>query len=289
MLTIDHVAGMMKCPHCGASGLTLRDDAISCPHGHRVAVAGNSVRFEGAQAGLSEEWQAQQEVGASDYQAGEGLSQGADALARLFGGFMAVTLRPDHKVIDIGCGMSGALPDYVSELGLQAYIGLEPLPVAASPAFPLFSGAIAEKLPLRDGVLDAAMFATSMDHIEDIDSAVAEAKRVVGRDGRIYMWIGLYDPEEIARAKTFHNILLGSPAKRAARLLAAHLEYAHTLWKMRDRKRRLAKGIRIDPYHCRYYTRDRVRASLAQWRLKDVRSLVVPGAPSMFVEAVAEG
>ena len=286
MLTIDHVARMMKCPTCGAAGLTLADGAVACPQGHEVAVQGNSVQFEGAQAGLSEEWQAQQEIGASDYAEGEGLSQGADALARLFGGFMAVSLRPEHKVIDIGCGMSGKLPGYVSELGLQAYIGLEPLPVAASPAYPLFSGAIAEKLPLRDGVLDAAMFATSMDRIEDIDSAVAEAKRVVGPDGRLYMWIGLYDPEEIARAKTFYNVLLGSRVKRTARLLAAHVEYAHTLWKMRDRKRRLAKGIRIDPYHCRYYTRDRVKASLAQWGLKEVRSLVVPGAPSMFVEAV---
>jgi SAM-dependent methyltransferase len=288
MLTAQDIVPLLSCPVCGQPDLVFQEGSVLCPARHRTFIDGNLVRIEGAQAELSSEWHALQATGAADYQEGHGVSQSADPVARQFGGFMAVTLKEHQKVLDIGCGMDGKLPDYVGELGLEGYIGLEPLAVAAPPAFPLLSGAIAERLPIRDGALDAVMFATSMDHIEDIDSSISEAKRVLRPGGRIYMWIGLYDPEEIARAKTFAVILMGSRLKRVVRLLAAHVEYAHTLWRMAQRKRRLRKGIRLDPYHCRYYTRDLVAASLESWKLEPVRSLVVPGAPSMFVEAVPE-
>jgi SAM-dependent methyltransferase len=284
MLTVAKLTDMMKCPACGHGGLELREGAIACRDcGHSLRVEGNSLLFESAQEGLSAEWQAQQDVAVPEYE--KGTEESVDALSRLFGGFMAISLRRDHKVLDIGCGITREVPPYVRDLGLENYIGLEPLMVSNDPHYPKLLGAIAEALPIRDGVLDAVMFATSMDHIEDIDGAVSEAKRVVGLEGRLYMWIGIYDPDIIARTKAFHNIMLGSRVKKTLRFLAAHVEYSYTLWQMKDRRKRLAKGIRIDPYHCRYYTRENVGTSLAHWGLEAVRSVEVPNTASLFVEA----
>ena len=248
---------------------------------HPVSTAGNRHDFNDQP--LSEQWQAQQDAALSEY---EGDQYAADhTLAHLFGGFMAVSLDRNSTVLDIGCGIGRKLPAYVEQLNLSNYIGLDPYKVDVLPEYPMLAGALAENLPLKDASVDAVIFSTSMDHIEGIDQAIAEAKRVLKPGGRIYMWIGLYDPRMIARIKTFDVIWRGGALKKALRFLGAQAEYAHTLWRMRDRARKLEAGTRIDQYHCRYYTRDRVSSDLERWGLRELRSALVPGTESLFVEA----
>jgi SAM-dependent methyltransferase len=132
------------------------------------------------------------------------------------------------------------------------------------------------------------MFATSQDHIQDIDAAMAEVRRVVRPDGRFYMWIGLYDPEMLAWSKSFHNLAYnGGPLKRTARFALVNAEYSYLVARMFDRRRRLKKGLRIDNCHERWYTKELVRNALVDWGLAADRWMVVPGTTSLFVDARA--
>ena len=122
--------------------------------------------------------------------------------------------------------------------------------------------------------------------IEDIDAAVSEMLRVLTAAGRLYLWVGLYEPRAMARAKSFHNIAFGGGLfRRIARSVLLPAEYGWLLLRMADRQRRLNRGIPIDNAHCRYFTESRLREALSSWGLVAARELVVPGTTSMFVEA----
>ena len=284
VLKSDQIVPLLLCQSCRENSLTVGDAGLVCGDcGASTPVHGNRLDFEAAHPSLSEEWRAQQAVALPEYNSDE---YNVDiTLPQLFGAFMAVSLDRHAKVLDVGCGITKQVPPYVAQLNLQNYLGLEPYRVSVLPNFPMLSGAIAECMPIRAQVLDAVIFATSMDHIVGIDEAMEETKRVLKPGGRIYMWIGLFDPDTIAKVKTFDVIWRGGPVKKALRFAAAQIEYAHTLWKMRDRAKKLASGVRLDPFHCRYYTRERIASDLQRWGLAERRALVVPGTNSMFVEA----
>jgi SAM-dependent methyltransferase len=166
------------------------------------------------------------------------------------------------------------------------YIGLEPLKAPVARSYDCLVGAIAEALPLRDGSIDAALLSTSIDHIADIDTAIAELKRVLAPGGRLYFWVGVYEPEILPRAKTFHEILyFGSRTKRIARVALAQLEYAWLFLQMRRRRKKLEKGIPLDQFHCRYYTQDSLKKALDDWGLEQPRYVLIPGTSSVLVEA----
>lgn len=198
-----------------------------------------------------------------------------------FGNFIATGLESrDAVVLDIGCGLFPHLPHYVAQLGLKRFVGLEPLTVAVSRVYPCLVGAIAENIPLRDGSVDAVLFATSLDHIDAEDAAIREVRRVLKPEGRIFFWQGLYEPEMIARQKSFEPI-----AGSWLRMIAGPLEYAVLFARMRKRKRQLETAADIDGVHFRYYTRKTFDASLARWGLTSVRELLPKGMPAVFVEA----
>ncbi len=243
---------------------------------------GQSVILRDADSVQSPDWQAKQNASVERY-SDESYNSNS-AVPRLFGGFISVTLNKEDCVLDIGCGPSPKLPLYVDELGLKNYLGLEPLAAQVDREYPCIAGAIAEKMPVKDGSLDAAIFATSQDHIADIDAAMAETRRVVRRGGRIYMWIGLYDPEMLARARTFEATVKGGALRRMLAALTP-VEYWLLRRRMADRAARLSSGRPIDNAHERWYTRPLLTQSLTRWGLKPDRSLLVPGTSSIFIEA----
>lgn len=200
----------------------------------------------------------------------------------MFGNFIATGLPNRNAVVlDIGCGISPDLPLYVDELGLTNYTGLEPLDVDVRRTYRCLT-ATAESIPFESASVDAVLFATSLDHIADEDAAIAEVKRVLKPGGRIFFWQGLYEPIMLARAKTFEQSLAYNPIVGVPFILAEALLTVKRMWK---RKRQLKTGARIDSAHERWYTRDRLRASLKRWELTAVRELEPPGTASIFVEA----
>lgn len=207
-------------------------------------------------------------------------------IPRLFGGFISTTLPRDGVVLDIGCGISPEIPPYVSELGLIRYLGLEPLQVAVERDYPCVVGAVAENLPVGDRTVDGLLFATSLDHIENVRGALEEARRVLKQSGRAYLWVGLHEPEIVSRTMApIHSwIYAGSALRRAASLLVPHAVLARALFMLAARSYKLRRGLPLDHAHHRYYTRKSLRAELVSYGFHPEREVLVPGSNSLFVE-----
>jgi SAM-dependent methyltransferase len=89
----------------------------------------------------------------------------------------------DGVVLDIGCGpgkFRRRLPDSVH------YVGLDPIPLPGVSEFD-FVRAVAENIPLRDGAVQHITILSALDHFRDLDRFVAEARRVLGPDGRLHI------------------------------------------------------------------------------------------------------
>lgn len=152
------------------------------------------------------------------------------------------------------------------------------------------AGVTAEALPLKDEVAAAAIFATSLDHIEDARGAIREVLRVLRPGASLYFWLGVHDPFVLAEHKTFGNVHNHAKGwRKAARVVGAPVEHALLMHKMHKRRRDLRSGARLDSAHVRYHTVVGIDAEFAGYGLTIVRRVLVPGSSSMFVEARASG
>lgn len=283
-MKLEAVATALKCLPCGGADVTIGAAAVCTSCRQSIPINGANLIYSHA-GHLSEGWEKMQAESVERYE--HDSYEEDETLALLFGGFIGATVDREEIVLDIGCGITPELPIYIRDLGLKRYLGLEPLTKPVEREYPCLVGAVAEAIPLADRSIGAVVLATSIDHIEKIDEAVAEMKRVLRPGGSLYFWIGLYEPGIMAASKTFENIVVnGSPLKRALRIAAAYLEYAYLLYRMSKRRRQLARGERIDNAHCRYYTRASTAEAMTKWGLSVRRQVLVPGSASLFVEAV---
>lgn len=284
-MELSELVDKMLCPSCKGGELKLEARAVSCRKcGHELAIDGKNVNASGGRK-LSQEWEAMQEGSIDRYQ--DEHYEEDETEASIFGGFIAVSANPDDRLLDVGCGLFPEVPAYIRHLRLGGYVGLEPLPTAVDRDYTCVTGAVAEDLPFKDATFDAHVLATSLDHIMDVDAAVAEMRRVLRDGGRFYFWVGLRDPEIFARAKSFHTIFYGSKGiKRALRIAGAYAEYGLFMYRLWSRRRKLNRGIPLDHAHCRYYTHEGLFADLAKWKLSVRRTLLIPGTKSILIEAV---
>jgi ubiquinone/menaquinone biosynthesis C-methylase UbiE len=89
------------------------------------------------------------------------------------------------RLLDIGCGPRGSL-EWAAEASLR--VGLDPL---AEAYWPLGIGrhmmqyvtANAEQMPFADGAFDVVCSLNSLDHVDDLNAALAEIRRVVRTQG----------------------------------------------------------------------------------------------------------
>jgi SAM-dependent methyltransferase len=233
----------------------------------------------------SDDWQRRQDESVDRYRSDD--YEADPTIGHMFGNFIATTLEDRSSIVlDVGCGLFPTLPHYAAELNLTRFIGLEPLTTPVDRSYVCIVGAVAERIPLKSGSVDAALFGTSLDHIEAEDAAIEEVKRVLKPNGRLYFWQGLYDADYMPRDKDWAKIFTAGPLpKRIGRWILAPAEYAYLILRMRRRARQLKNNNRIDDIHFRYYTRERLNDSLKRWGLTKVRELQPPGQSSIFVEA----
>jgi SAM-dependent methyltransferase len=284
-MNLDQLVSLFLCPACSSENACTREsETVTCGAcGAVYPVHGLSIVIRTEEAALSKEWMQKQAEGEERYRADSYNAD--DTIPRLFGGFMAVTLRPDDVVLDVGCGLSEELPAYVRELRVGAYIGLEPLAAACDRKYPCLAGAVAERIPLRAASVDRVIFATSLDHVENLGPALSEVRRVLRASGTAYAWVGLYEPHVMAKALTYHDFLFSRGlVKHAAKVAFFPLYHARFLAKMAVRAYRLRRGIPLDEKHFRYYTRTRLGEELRSHGLALRRELLVPGSSSIFVE-----
>lgn len=104
-----------------------------------------------------------------------------------FAAFLARFARGTDRVLDIGCGPL-PVPGYLQGLRLAGarLLGLDVYPTE-------FEGfritGCAEFLPLSDGGVDVVVFATSLDHVCDLDATLREVRRVLPAGGRCCVWM----------------------------------------------------------------------------------------------------
>jgi SAM-dependent methyltransferase len=114
-----------------------------------------------------------------------------------FTGFLQETLapRPGNRILDVGCGEGLAEVEigrlHISQLRLFG-VDLVPSKVALARQETLshnqrvgFAAADARRLPFRDGVFDSIYCVAVLQHIDDVDLALAEFARVTASRGRV--------------------------------------------------------------------------------------------------------
>ncbi|MFZ1477539.1 MAG: methyltransferase domain-containing protein [Sphingorhabdus sp.] len=245
---------------------------------------GNALLFE-PKGDFSENWHRQQNESVERYVDDDYEADGT--LGELFGGFIATSLDREGLVLDIGCGLHPVLPHYVKHLNLKQFLGIEPLPVLVERDFACLTGVAAEKIPLRSGCANAAIFSTSLDHIENAAQAISEVVRVLKPGFPLYFWLGIHDPHILAESKTFAVVHTHSRGlKKLARIVFAPLEHAFLAWQMYKRHRDLKNGIPLDDAHVRYHTLATIDSEMSGYGLRIVRKISVPGSASAFIEAV---
>lgn len=97
------------------------------------------------------------------------------------------------NILDVGCGPQ-RVPTHmaVTPQSDVFFVGIDPLVGEQPRDFPFVLG-VGEYLPFRERVFDQVLFVTSLDHFLDPVPPLREAKRVLGHDGEVCVWIGEKD------------------------------------------------------------------------------------------------
>jgi len=104
------------------------------------------------------------------------------------------------RILDIGCGIM-ATPGYLqfSTPRFHDLIGLDPIDDNNFRGLRIVG--CSEFVPLMDGSVDNIVFATSMDHVCNLRKTIAEASRLLDREGRVLVWMSDRSATPIERVK----------------------------------------------------------------------------------------
>jgi SAM-dependent methyltransferase len=219
-------------------------------------------------------WKAVTEASLEEYRAhhqAENYPEPIPEMMPMFGAFIAKWAGnwAAESVIDLGCGISPALPPYARDIAPEIrYVGLDPLDENPEREYPFISGRLEDLAACGlDRKFGMALFVTSLDHFEDARNALALAGKITG-GGRVLIWCGLHDSHLIARNDLTTRISRLCQdnrsffARTAAFLGLALLTWPRVAWALARRERNLAAGRPLDGLHYHYFTTASLRALL---------------------------
>jgi SAM-dependent methyltransferase len=108
-------------------------------------------------------------------------------IERAFGAFCGLR----GRVLDVGCGGDREISYADRRSREYNYVGVDPFTPSNAETFTFVKG-VAERLPFKDRSFDVVLFATSLDHVTDINAALLETRRVLRPGGMLCVWQGLY-------------------------------------------------------------------------------------------------
>jgi len=132
----------------------------------------------------------------------------------------AVPLDPAATVLDVGCGTGFPLLELAHRLGPRArLVGVDPWPAvlgraraksrAQDLASVLLVRGVAERLPIRDAVVDLVVSNNGLNNVQDLRKSLRECARVTRRGGRLAFTMNL--PETM---RGFYDVLEETLASR---------------------------------------------------------------------------
>lgn len=128
---------------------------------------------------------------------------------RKFKNFIETQLKNDKKyrILDVGCGLM-ELPGYLNfeEIKNVELLGLEPIESSKFKG-ELITGC-SEFIPLEDDSIDIVIFATSIDHVCSIKDSINEVKRVLRKDGKVFIWMSDNEKNLLSKLKSFVKIVI---------------------------------------------------------------------------------
>jgi SAM-dependent methyltransferase len=186
----------LVCPKCKCL-LSKSDDGLQCPECRRV-YTGNEflVDLDFPNINL---WNTLQKHGVLSYNVDPVNNLSVDYEredVRQFAKFC--NLR--GKILDIGCGPQPT-PAYAYTPLDSEYYGIDP--IRNDTKYFNFFQAYGEALPFADNSFDIVLFATSLDHLIDVNTTLKEVHRVLKKDGKVFLWQGLKSTNLMARTADY--------------------------------------------------------------------------------------
>jgi SAM-dependent methyltransferase len=105
----------------------------------------------------------------------------------------------EGTVLDIGCG-SGFIRDVVPAADFR---GIDPMPLEEDYSFPFVRG-IGDRLPFADGTFDSCYFFSSIDYALSVETALAEAHRVLKPGGVIAIATPIHTTKQVDGERLHH-------------------------------------------------------------------------------------
>jgi ubiquinone/menaquinone biosynthesis C-methylase UbiE len=105
-------------------------------------------------------------------------------------------------ILDIGCGPQ-PVPAYAYISPDSEYYGIDP--IMNDTKYYHFIRAYCEALPFADNSFDIVIFATSLDHVIDVNAALKEVQRVLKDNGKVFLWQGLKSTNYLARIAGYYK------------------------------------------------------------------------------------
>ena len=223
----------------------------------------------------------------------------SNRLYTLFGHFLnsailhVISSRPDSfipNILDVGCGIYNARPPYVTSSleDVSNYYGLDPLDINFnSRSYPFFLGdltQLADQSNLKSR-FDVFVFATSLDHIEDLDKTRSEIYELASPCAVVVFWCGVRDPElagEHNGSLVFNKLLSGRVATGYLfYYIYGILRLPRLLFRAARTRYRLRHGIPLDDLHERYFTTGSLEDIMQEFGAI-TSSVRIPGSNSVF-------
>jgi hypothetical protein len=288
---------------CPAGNSTTPSSAQISVDDGEIVFAGEKVSYlRLPDRGYDSSWLSRQVNSIDEYKlthVEEVADEHSNQLYTLFGHFLnsavlhVISSQSDSfrpNILDVGCGIYNARPPYVtsSSEDVSNYYGLDPLDINfTSRSYPFFLGdltQLADQVNLKSQ-FDIFVFATSLDHIEDLDKTRSEIYKLASPSAAVVFWCGLRDPElagEHNGSLVFNKVLSGRVATGyLLYCIYGILRLPRLLFRTARTRYRLRRGIPLDDLHERYFTSGSLEAIVQEFGTI-TSSVRIPGSNSVF-------